>query len=219
MFDTSKRKNLRYLKCDSTSIFRLSCQIYCFLQILDTNITDRLKKREEAAFRELIEEYGQLVFRTCMGILHDRQDADDVTQEVFIEVFRSVDRFRADARISTWLYRIALNKSLNYLRDNRRHRDSLVSREATAAGLSAAVSGEGPLETLQAKERKEILERTLSSLPEKQKKAFVLSKYEDLSYKQISEVMKLSVSSVESLIFRAKKNLQKKLLDCYGKSC
>jgi RNA polymerase sigma-70 factor (ECF subfamily) len=186
---------------------------------LDTNITDRLKKREEAAFRELIEEYGQLVFRTCMGILHDRQDADDVTQEVFIEVFRSVDRFRADARISTWLYRIALNKSLNYLRDNRRHRDSLVSREATAAGLSAAVSGEGPLETLQAKERKEILERTLSSLPEKQKKAFVLSKYEDLSYKQISEVMKLSVSSVESLIFRAKKNLQKKLLDCYGKSC
>ena len=61
MFDTSKRKNLRYLKCDSTSIFRLSCQIYCFLQILDTNITDRLKKREEAAFRELIEEISMLM--------------------------------------------------------------------------------------------------------------------------------------------------------------
>jgi len=67
------------------------------------------------------------------------------------------------------------------------------------------------LETLQEKERKKILEQALDSLPERQKTAFVLSKYEDLSYKQIGEVMKLSVSSVESLIFRAKKNLQKKL--------
>lgn len=203
-------KKLALFQCDGTSIFRLSCQIYCFLQTLDTNIIDRLKKGEEAAFRELIEAYGQLVFRTCMGILHDRQDADDVTQEVFIEVFRSIDRFRSDAKISTWLYRIALNKSLNYLRDNRRHKNSLLIRD-TVVVSSVPVSGESPLETLQEKERKKILEQALDSLPERQKTAFVLSKYEDLSYKQIGEVMKLSVSSVESLIFRAKKNLQKKL--------
>lgn len=203
-------KKLALFQCDGTSIFPLSCQIYCFLQTLDTNIIDRLKKGEEAAFRELIEAYGQLVLRTCMGILHDRQDADDVTQEVFIEVFRSIDRFRSDAKISTWLYRIALNKSLNYLRDNRQHKNSLLIRDAVVVS-SVPVSGESPLETLQEKERKKILEQALDSLPERQKTAFVLSKYEDLSYKQIGEVMKLSVSSVESLIFRAKKNLQKKL--------
>jgi RNA polymerase sigma-70 factor, ECF subfamily len=185
---------------------------------LDINLTDRLKNRDEKAFRELVEEYGQLVFRTCMGILHDREDADDVAQEVFIEVFRSVDKFRSDARISTWLYRIALNKSLNYLRDNRRHKGSLLSRDASAVA-SAAVTGGNPLEVLQDKEKMKILEQALDALPEKQKKAFVLSKYEDLSYKQISEVMKLSVSSVESLIFRAKQNLQKNLLDCYRHSC
>ncbi len=190
-----------------------------FYRTLDTNLTDRLKKRDEQAFRELVDTYGQLVFRTCMGILHDREDADDVAQEVFIEVFRSIDRFRSGAKISTWLYRIAINKSLNYLRDNRRHTESLVPREASVAAISAAVTGDSPLETLQEKEKKKILEQALNALPEKQKIAFVLSKYEDLSYKQISEVMKLSVSSVESLIFRAKQNLQKKLLDCYRKSC
>jgi RNA polymerase sigma-70 factor (ECF subfamily) len=185
---------------------------------LDIKITDRLLQGDENAFKELVEEYRQMVFRTCMGVLHDPEDADDVTQEVFIEVFRSVGKFRADARISTWLYRIALNKSLNFIRDNRKHRALSLS----GAPQSDALTGQGtdgPEEILQNKEKKMILERAIDSLPTKQKKAFVLNKYDDLSYKEISEVMKLSVSSVESLLFRAKQNLQKKLLDCYQKSC
>ena len=153
-----------------------------------------------------------------MGVLHDPADADDVTQEVFIEVFRSMGKFRADAKISTWLYRIALNKSLNFIRDNKKHRAVSLSGNPQHEGVTG-YDIEGPAEILQNKEKKEILEQAIESLPDKQKKAFVLSKYDDLSYKEISEVMKLSVSSVESLIFRAKQNLQKKLLDCYRKSC
>jgi len=185
---------------------------------LDTNITDRLLQGDENAFRELVEQYRQVVFRTCMGILHDTGDADDVTQEVFIEVFRSVGKFRADAKISTWLYRIALNKSLNFIRDNRKHRALSLS----GAPPNDALTGhgtDGPEEILQNKEKKMILEQAIDSLPPKQKKAFILSKYDDLSYKEISEVMNISFSSVESLLFRAKQNLQKKLLDCYRKSC
>jgi len=185
---------------------------------LDTNITDRLLKGDENAFRELVEQYQQMVFRTCMGVLHDPADADDVTQEVFIEVLRSIRKFRADAKISTWLYRIALNKSLNYIRDNKKHRAVSLSGNPQHEGFTGD-DFEGPAEILQNKEKREILEQAIESLPDKQKKAFVLSKYDDLSYKEISEVMKLSVSSVESLLFRAKQNLQKKLLDCYRTSC
>lgn len=159
-----------------------------------------------------------MVFRTCMGVLHDSGDADDVTQEVFIEVFRSMGKFRADAKISTWLYRIALNKSLNFIRDNRKHGALSLSGTPPNDAL-AAHRTDGPEEVLQNKEKKKILEQAIDSLPAKQKKAFVLSKYDDLSYKEIAEVMKLSVSSVESLLFRARQNLQKKLLDCYRKSC
>ncbi len=185
---------------------------------MDTNITDRLIQGDENAFRELVEEYRQMVFRTCMGVLHNSGDADDVTQEVFIEVFRSMGKFRADAKISTWLYRIALNKSLNFIRDNRKHRALSLSGAPPNDAL-AAHGTDGPEEVLQNKEKKKILEQAIDSLPAKQKKAFVLSKYDDLSYKEIAEVMKLSVSSVESLLFRARQNLQKKLLDCYRKSC
>ena len=185
---------------------------------MDTNTIDRLLQGDENAFRELVEKYRQMVFRTCMGVLHDTGDADDVTQEVFIEVFRSIGKFRADAKMSTWLYRIALNKSLNYIRDNRKHRT--VSLSGTPQNNDLTGHGpEGPEEILQNQEKKKILEQAIDSLPAKQKKAFVLSKYDDLSYKEISEIMKLSVSSVESLLFRAKQNLQKKLLECYRKSC
>ncbi len=185
---------------------------------MDTNITDRLIQGDENAFRELVEEYRQMVFRTCMGVLHNSGDADDVTQEVFIEVLRSMGKFRADAKISTWLYRIALNKSLNFIRDNRKTQGVYHYPEPHQMRGHRLSWNDGPEEVLQNKGEK-ILEQAIESLPDKQKKAFVLSKYDDLSYKEISEVMKLSVSSVESLIFRAKQNLQKKLLDCYRKSC
>lgn len=186
---------------------------------MDTNITDRLLKGDENAFRELVETYQQIVFRTCMGVLHVTRDADDVTQEVFIEVFQSVGKFRADSKISTWLYRIALNKSLNHIRDNRKHKPSRFSSFERNPEVSGSVAIEGPDQILQNKEKKKILDQAIDSLPEKQKKAFILNKYENLSYKEIAQVMKLSVSSVESLLFRAKQNLQKKLLDCYRKSC
>jgi RNA polymerase sigma-70 factor (ECF subfamily) len=197
-------------KTQETAGFRVKYIV--FYRILDTTVVERLKKGEESAFRELVETYQHMVFRVCMGVLHNSSDADDVTQEVFIEVFRSVQKFRSHAKISTWLYRIALNKSLNYMRDNRQHKRALQADGAGMEALSLHASERTPLEVLQEKEKKEALEKAVDALPERQKKAFVLSKYEDLSNKEIARVMKLSVSSVESLLFRAKQNLQKSLL-------
>jgi RNA polymerase sigma-70 factor (ECF subfamily) len=181
---------------------------------------EELKAGNENAFRQLVENYQQLVFRTCLGIVHDEMDADDLAQEVFIETFRSIANFRSGSKISTWLYRIAVNKSLNYIRANKRKKFfQSISFFSAPDVADEEINPDQPLELLQQEQRKKIMESAIDSLPENQRTAFVLHKIEDLSYKEISEIMGTSLSSVESLLFRAKQNLQKKLLHCYKKSC
>lgn len=190
----------------------------------ETEMINGLKQGSETVFRELVDNYQQMVVNTCFGLLHNMDDAEDVAQEVFIEVFRSVDKFRADSKISTWLYRIAVNRSLNFIRDNKKRKwfqsfnDAVESQKESLSQL-VSENSETPEFSLESSQRAMMLHEAIDSLPEKQRTAFTLNKYEDLAYKEISEVMKLSVSSVESLIHRAKKNLQKKLYQCYKKKC
>lgn len=173
-------------------------------------LIEALKAKDESAFKRLVEDYKQNIFSTCLGIVHDANDADDVTQDVLIEAFYKIHKFRSDAKLSTWLYRIAINKSLNFIRDKKRNQvlqrigileenniinedDNISDKEADREALSKAIH------------------TAIDSLPSKQRTAFVLCKYDLLSYKEIAEVMDLSVASVESLLFRAKKSLAKKL--------
>ena len=189
----------------------------------ETEIIQKLQQGNEQAFKQLVENYQKQVVNTCFGIVHNTEDAEDIAQEVFIEVFRSVQNFRADSKLSTWLYRIAVNRSLNFIRDNKRKK-WFQSFEDTVFAKNAQVNipaghHETPSEELENTQRATILHEAIDSLPDNQKTAFTLNKYEDLSYKEISEVMDLSVSSVESLIHRAKLKLQKKLYTCYKKKC
>lgn len=190
----------------------------------EAEIIQKLQQGNEQAFRQMVEKYQKLVVNTCFGMVHNTQDAEDIAQEVFIEVFRSVHKFRADAKISTWLYRIAVNRSLNFIRDNKKNKwfqsfeDSVKSKNALHENLANAASDQ-PEMVMENNQRATLLHEAIDRLPENQKVAFSLSKYEDLSYLEISEVMDLSVSSVESLLHRAKKNLQKKLYTCYKKRC
>lgn len=189
----------------------------------DQQLIEQIRQGDEKAFRHLVENYQQMVVNTCFGLLHDRDDANDIAQEVFIEVFNSIDRFRSDAKISTWLYRISVNKSLNFIRDNKKR--SLFQRiEGVFAGRNytdsiSGLSSDEPDTNLQEKQKSAIVHKAIDSLPENQRIALTLNKYEDLSYKEIADIMALSLSSVESLMHRAKKALQKKLLDCYKKDC
>jgi RNA polymerase sigma-70 factor (ECF subfamily) len=190
----------------------------------DNEIIAQLKEGNEQAFRKLVEKHQKLVVNTCYGMVHNREDAEDIAQEVFVEVYRSVQNFRADSKLSTWLYRIAVNRSLNHIRDNKKHRwfhsfESNVEEKNRQLLQIASGRSDEPEFSLENRQRALILHEAISSLPENQKVAFTLSKYEDLSYQEISEVMDLSVSSVESLLFRAKQNLQKKLHTCYKKKC
>ena len=187
----------------------------------ENEIIQKLQLGSEIAFKELVENYKKQVINTCFGMVHNLNDAEDIAQDVFIEVFRSIHNFRADSKISTWLYRIAVNRSLNHIRDNKRRKwfqsiDDLVKEKNMMLNHLAS---ENPATDIESLQRANILHEAIGSLPENQKTAFTLNKYEDLSYKEIAEIMDVSVASVESLIHRAKTRLQKKLYTCYKKKC
>ena len=188
----------------------------------ERELINRIKSGDKEAFKVMVDKYSRIVFNICNGFLHNTMDAEDVSQEVFTEVFLSSGKFRGDSKISTWLYRIAVNKSLNHLRDNKKIKKIKSLSPDLSNDFSANVEipadrsqqSDYPIEN---SDRRKNLFSAINSLPENQKTAFILNKYEDLSYKEISEVMDLTIPSVESLLFRAKKSLQEKLIECYKK--
>ena len=181
----------------------------------DGRLVKRLQLREERAFRELVESYQNMIVNTCFGFLHNTEEAEDVAQEVFIQVFKSIDSFRGDAKLSTWLYRIAVNRSLNKIR-SRKSKFFLSLDSVFEVDQSPKDSySKTPHDSLENQERAKVLHEAIDKLPDNQKTAFVFSKYKGLPNKKISEIMSTSLSSVEALLNRAKKNLQKSLLEYY----
>ncbi len=183
-----------------------------------------IQQGDRKAFQQLVEAYQRMVVNTCFGIVHNTADAEDLAQDVFMEIFRTAENFRGDSKISTWLYRIATNRSLNHIR-NKKRKGFFQSLEETFTGGRNRTSeisenrSDQPDHNITDSQRKDILHKAIDQLPEKQRIAFTLNKYEELPYQQIAEVMEISLASVESLIHRAKKNLQEQLLDCYKKKC
>ena len=186
----------------------------------EKQLIQALRNSDESAFRELVKKYELNVYNTCIGMLGDEDNAKDISQDVFIEVFRSIHKFRGDSKISTWLYRLAVNKSLNHIRDNKKHRivksiQRFFTKEENESLDLQDFGSQNAEQEIERNEHSKALHQALNKLPENQKTAFVLKNYDDLSYKQISEIMELSHSSVESLIHRAKVNLQKHLEEYY----
>jgi len=182
----------------------------------EQEIIEGIKRKSERAFRELVQQHQDRVVNVCNSFLHNRHDALDVSQEVFIEVYKSAHKFRGDAKLATWLYRIASNRSLNFIRSQKRKKwlsyfDLLFESPPADQKLEADYE-------LENEERKQALKYALDSLPEKQRAVFTLSQYEKLSYHEISEILSISNSNVGVLISRAKKSLQKKILEFYQKN-
>ena len=190
----------------------------------DSELVSRIIANDEQAFRLLVERYQTMVINTCFGFIHDQEDAQDIAQDVFIEVLHSVNKFRNEAKISTWLYRIAVNKSLNYIRSRNKFRwfrktgEIYSNNDPVDPQITEVTDNDTPVSIIENKERSETLHAAVNALPENQKIAFVLNKFEELSYKEIADVMNISLSAVESLIFRARKSLQKKLINYYKKN-
>jgi RNA polymerase sigma-70 factor, ECF subfamily len=183
----------------------------------DSEIINLILQGEKEKYRLLVEKHKQMVFRTCIGFVHNKDDADDLTQEVFIKAYESLSRFRGESSFSTWLYRIAVNAALN--RTKRSPFGFFIRK--TGNGQSEA----GTMDISELNEtdtdnpesimiRQEDIERVriaVDSLPENQRTAIVLSRYDRLPQKKIAEIMSTTEGAVEALIQRAKKNLRENL--------
>jgi RNA polymerase sigma-70 factor (ECF subfamily) len=183
-----------------------------------------IQEGDRKSFQILVETHQRMVVNTCLAIVHNKADAEDLAQDVFLEIFRTAENFRGDSKISTWLYRIATNRALNLIRNNKRKRFFQSIEDTFTGGRNRASEisenhGDQPDRNITDQQRSDMLHQAIDRLPEKQRIAFTLNKYEELSYQQIAEVMEISLASVESLIHRAKKNLQEQLLACYKKKC
>jgi RNA polymerase sigma factor (sigma-70 family) len=171
-----------------------------------------LRTKDESAFKYLVDTYQDRIFNTAIGIVQNAGDAEDVAQEVFIQVFRSIQQFKGDSKLSTWLYRITTTRALDLLRSRKsKKRFGFMQRlfGDDNEPIYEVPDFNHPGIALEKKEDAARLFKAIRQLPDNQKMAFTLHKLEDLSYKEVSEVMKTSVPAVESLMHRAKLNLRK----------
>jgi RNA polymerase sigma-70 factor (ECF subfamily) len=180
----------------------------------DEQLIKEITSGNHAAFKSLMEKYQLQVFRTVTGFVHTKEDAEEVTQDIFVRVYQSLSSFQHDAEFSTWLYRITINMCLNFLRRNRKNR-LLQSLEAIFTLRSEEKT---PQEELESAERDRHIRMAIDSLPEKQRMAFILSRYEEMPQKKIAAVMNRSEGAVEQLLQRAKENLKKRLSTPYERA-
>ena len=181
-------------------------------------LVEQLKKGDEAAFRTIVETWQNMVYNTALGIVQNAEDAEDIAQEVFVQVYQSISSFKGESKFSTWLYRITVTKSLDHERKKKRKKRFAFVRSIFGEQNEVIVNPPDfhhPGVALDNKEDAAVLFKAISDLPENQRLAFTLNKVEGLSYQEVSDVMKTTVSSVESLMHRAKNNLKKNLEDYY----
>ena len=185
----------------------------------ETRLVRRLRDRDERAFREMVDEYGDRVFNLTYRMLGSREEAEDLAQEVFITVFKSIDTFRGDSKFSTWLYRITANHCKNRIKYLARRHDrgkaELDERaEGGGDGPSLAAPRPSPRPDLQMEgaEMERVLQEAIAELEEEQRILVILRDVEDLSYEEICAITDLPEGTVKSRLHRARLALRKKLL-------
>jgi RNA polymerase sigma factor (sigma-70 family) len=181
-------------------------------------LIEQLKQGDQTAFKQIVESSHGLVYNTALGIVQNAEDAEDVAQEVFIQLYESIRSFKGESRLTTWLYRITISKAMDHLRRKKRKKrfafvQSLFGADEELVHDPADFVHPGV--TLDNKETAAELFRAIDKLPSNQKIAFTLHRIEGLSYQEVSTIMQMSLASVESLLHRARKNLRKTLETAY----
>jgi RNA polymerase sigma-70 factor (ECF subfamily) len=182
----------------------------------DAGIMLELKAGNMAAFDVLLQKYRKPMINFMYRMTRNQAIAEELAQEVFLRVYRSRETYRAEARFSTWLYRIATNLGVNHARDTRYERTAAtvyLDEPDTESGTTPDVADQTPgvESALLRDERMAAIREHVMALPERQRMAVLMHKYEGMDYKQIGEVLKLSESATKSLLFRAYQTLREKL--------
>lgn len=189
-----------------------------FARMDDAAIMLELRAGNMAGFDFLIQKYRKPIIRFMYRMVHNQAVAEELAQEVFLRVYRSRETYRAEARFSTWLYRIATNLGVNHARDTRHERAAstvYLDEPDPESGTTPDVADSTPdVESkILRRERMEAIRQHVMALPERQRMAVLMHKYEGMDYRQIGEVLKLSESATKSLLFRAYQTLREKLKD------
>lgn len=182
----------------------------------DARLMLRVREGHADSFEELVRRYQTRLIAVFQNMFGNREQAEDVVQEVFLRVFRARDSYRPDAKFSTWLYTIAHNVAKNVKRTKARRREIVLTRPDGSGAmatnpleqLAQAASGQMPTRRLDQIERAEMVRLAMETLNERQRMAVLLCKFEGMSYADIAAAMDLSTSAVKSLLTRARTNLR-----------
>lgn len=185
--------------------------------MIEQELIQELKQGNEPAFRWLVDNYRNRVFHTVLNILQDSKEAEDAAQETFIQVFESVSSFKGESTLSTWIYRIAVRKAIDKIRrrKTRQKLHQLMPWWMPDEKRSISEAFHHPGIVAENKEKAAVLFKAIQSLPEKQRLAFTLIKVQGMNYEEACSIMDQNIKAVESLITRARLNLQKQLEDYY----
>lgn len=183
---------------------------------LDALLVERLKAGEEEAYETLLARFQQPIYNLCYRLVNDPADAADVVQEVFLKVFRSVDNFRGQSTLKTWIYRIAVNEAYNHRRWFSRHRKQEVGLDTEDDSSrpwleSISDPARDPYELALNEERHQLIETSLREINSDFRAAVILRDLEDLSYEEIADVLQISLGTVKSRILRGRESLRRVL--------
>jgi RNA polymerase sigma-70 factor (ECF subfamily) len=189
-----------------------------FAHMEDSEIMLELRAGNMAGFDYLIVKYRKPIIHFMYRMVHNQAIAEELAQEVFLRVYRSRETYRAEARFSTWLYRIATNLGVNHARDTRHERSASTiyldeTDPETGTTPDVADTTPGADTTILRRERLDAIRQHVLALPERQRMAVLMHKYEGMDYRQIGDILKLSESATKSLLFRAYQALREKLKD------
>ncbi|MCC7508569.1 MAG: sigma-70 family RNA polymerase sigma factor [Planctomycetes bacterium] len=179
----------------------------------DSELMKRVAKGDDEAFRQLFERHHRLAYSVIYRHIGVQSAAEDLVQEAFLRVYRNAAKWEPSAKFSTWLYTVVSNLCLNYKRDRARDKLRLVSgNEDGGNPLEQLASASEPdVEAMDAQDRTRIIQAAIAELPENQRMALILSRYEDKSYEEVAEIMETTVAAVKSLTSRARETLRQKL--------
>jgi len=172
----------------------------------ERTLVESVQRGDMPAFQELVEQYKYKVYYMALDMTGNHHDAEDLSQEVFIKLFTSIKDFRGDSKLSSWLYRIAMNTCIDKA---RRKRLKLVELDEKVAEKPSA--GDNPQSAMESRSTQQQIDRALQKLPPRQRCIFVMRHYNEMMLREIADALKISEGAVKAQLFRAIRKLQKEL--------
>jgi RNA polymerase sigma-70 factor (ECF subfamily) len=203
---------------EQTSLARFDLDAGAVEETFESGLIARLRERDLSAFEDLVAQYERQVYSLCFRLLGDAEEARDAAQETFLKIYRGLSGFRGEAGLKTWIYRIAINQSMNQRRWwRRRHREETLSldlrrgeSEVTIGSLLPGITA-SPEQQAIASEREQQVMRALGEIKHEYRVALILREIEEFSYEEIAEALGISIGTVKSRIARGRDELRRRI--------